>query len=193
LFGQVDNDARRHIEFPGYSEQVRAKFTSKEYALRLGGGLQLMPAQSSWEMSLTEHLLYVGGMQAALEEMGGSGERDLWARMQKSSTSGLLNEVGISVGRRWVVRGVPVALRMQSNWVHDFDGSGSVQASFLGAPASAGWFTSRSARAERDAFRLNGSLEFMLTRRMSLRLGGDFEARRSSTRSSINISIGIEF
>lgn len=192
LFGQVDNDARRHIEFPGYAEQVRAKFTSTEYAMRLGGGLQLMPAQSSWEMSLTEHLLYVGGVQAALQEMG-SGDRDLWARTQKASSAGVLNEVGISVGRRWVVRGVPVALRLQGNWVHDFDGTGAVQAAFVGAPGSAGWFTARGARGERDAIRLNGSLEFSLTQRLSLRVGAEYEARKSSTKSSLNISVGIEF
>ncbi|NBV86993.1 MAG: autotransporter domain-containing protein, partial [Verrucomicrobia bacterium] len=48
VFGLVDNDARRNIEFPGYTARTRAKFDSTEHLLRLGGGYQIMPAQSAW-------------------------------------------------------------------------------------------------------------------------------------------------
>jgi hypothetical protein len=47
IFGNVENDARRTIEFPGYSANALAKFNSDERVLRLGGGLQVMPAQRS--------------------------------------------------------------------------------------------------------------------------------------------------
>ena len=154
-----------------------------------------MPAQSAWEITPTEHLLYVGGMQAALRESGTDalGVNPLGAKVQKAKMGGLLNEVGLTVGRRWVVRTIPVAVRLQTNWLHDFDGSGSVQASFVGAPANAGWFSSRSAGGDRDALKTNLSVEVSLTQRLSLRIGGDYERRRSSTKSSLTISIGMEF
>jgi hypothetical protein len=190
IFGNVENDATRTIEFPGYSANARAKFNSEERVLRLGGGLQVMPAQSSWEMSVTEHILHVSGAQAALTERGGD---VLSARTKKASKGGLLNEVGLTVGRRWVVRGTPVAVRLQTNWLHDFDNSGSIQASFVGAPTSAGWFTARNAGGDRDALRANGSVEIGLTERLSLRIGGEYERRKSSTRATLTISLGMEF
>jgi outer membrane autotransporter protein len=190
IFGNVENDARRTIEFPGYSANARAKFNSEERVLRLGGGLQVMPAQSSWEMSVTEHILHVSGAQAALTERGGD---VLSARTKKASKGGLLNEVGLTVGRRWVVRGTPVAVRLQTNWLHDFDNAGSIQASFVGAPTSAGWFTARNAGGDRDALRANGSVEIGLTERLSLRIGGEYERRKSSTRATLTISLGMEF
>jgi hypothetical protein len=190
LFGNVENHARRRIEFPGYVANSVAKFSSDERVLRLGGGLQVMPAQSSWEMSVTEHILYVGGAQAALTERGGD---VLAARMQSGKKGALLNEVGLTVGRRWVVRGTPVAVRLQSNWLHDFDKAGSIQASFVGAPTSAGWFTARTAGGDRDALRINGSVEIGLTELLSLRIGGEYERRKSSNRASLTISIGMEF
>jgi len=196
IYGRVDNDARRNIELPGYNTRARALFGSDEYTLRIGGGLQIMPAQSDWEITPTEHLLYVGGAQAALEETGAgvlSQGGGLGARLQKSKMSGLLNEVGLTVGRRWVVRGVPVAVRLQANWLHDFDGTGSVQASFVGAPASAGWFTARNASGDRDALKVSTSIEVSLTQRLSLRIGGEYERRKSSTKSSLTISMGMEF
>ena len=200
IIGNVENDARRTIEFPGYGVNSRAKFTSEERVLRLGGGLQVMPAQSSWELSVTEHMLYVDGVQAALAEraednLSGSvnGQSVLAARIKKASKGGLLNEVGMTVGRRWVVRGTPVAVRLQANWLHDFDNSGSIQASFVGAPASAGWFTARSAGGDRDALRANGSIEIGLTERLSLRIGGEYERRKSTNRASLTISLGMEF
>jgi uncharacterized protein with beta-barrel porin domain len=97
------------------------------------------------------------------------------------------------VGRRWVVRNVGVAVRLQSNWLHDFNGNGSVQAAFIGAPNGSGWFTARNATGDRDAFKLNGSLELSLTQRLSLRFSGDYEIRRSSSKGSLTISIGMEF
>jgi uncharacterized protein with beta-barrel porin domain len=190
IFGNVENDARRSIEFPGYAANALAKFNTTERVLRLGGGLQVMPAQSSWEMSLTEHILHVSGAQAALGERGGD---VLSARIKKAGKSGLLNEVGMTVGRRWVVRGLPVAVRLQGNWLHDFDHSGAVQASFVGAPASAGWFSARTAGGDRNALRVNGSVEIGLTESLSLRIGGDYERRRSGNRTSLTISLGIEF
>jgi outer membrane autotransporter protein len=156
----------------------------------LGGGLQVMPAQSSWEMSVTEHILHVSGAQAAFTETGGD---VLAARLKKASKGGLLNEVGMTVGRRWVVRGTPVAVRLQANWLHDFNNSGSIQASFVGAPASAGWFTAHSAGGDRDALRVNSSVEIGLTERLSLRIGGEYERRKSSNRASLTISLGMEF
>jgi autotransporter-associated beta strand protein len=190
IFGNVENDARRTIEFPGYAANSRAKFNSDERVLRLGGGLQVMPAQSSWELSVTEHLLYVTGAQAALTETGGD---VLAARLKKASKGGLLNEVGMTVGRRWVVRGTPVAVRLQANWLHDFDNTGSIQASFVGAPTSAGWFTARNAGGDRNALRVNSSVEIGLTERLSIRIGGDYERRKSSNRASLTISLGMEF
>jgi len=190
IFGKVDNDAKRNIEFPGYTARTRAKFDSSEYLLRLGGGYQIMPAQSMWEITPTEHLLYVGGRQAALTETGGD---VLGARVAKTKNGGMLNEVGLTVGRRWVVRNVGVAVRLQSNWLHDFNGNGSVQAAFIGAPNGSGWFTARNATGDRDAFKLNGSLELSLTQRLSLRFSGDYEIRRSSSKGSLTISIGMEF
>jgi hypothetical protein len=190
IYGNVDNDARRTIEFPGYTTRTRAKFESSEHLLRLGGGYQIMPAQSAWEITPTEHLLYVGGVQAALQETNGG---VLGARVAKAKTGGLLNEVGLTVGRRWVVRNVGVAVRLQSNWLHDFNGNGSIQAAFLGAPAGSGWFTARNATAERDAFKLNGSVELSLTQRLSLRFSGEYEMRRSSNKGTLTISIGMEF
>jgi outer membrane autotransporter protein len=106
---------------------------------------------------------------------------------------GLINEVGLTVGRRWVVRTIPVAVRLKADWVHDFDGTGAVQAAFVGAPVSAGRFTSRSTDGDRDAFKLNASIELSLTQRLSLRIGGEYERRKSSTKSSLTISIGMEF
>ena len=106
---------------------------------------------------------------------------------------GLLNEVGLTVGRRWVVRGTPVAVRLQANWLHDFDGTGSVQASFVGAPVSAGGFTARNASGDRDALKISTTVEVSLTQRLSLRIGGEYERRKSSTKSSLTISIGMEF
>jgi autotransporter-associated beta strand protein len=196
IYGRVDNDARRNIEVPGYTARTRALFGSDEFTLRLGGGIQVMPAQSAWEITPTEHLLYVKGAQAALEETGGgvgSQGGGLGARIQKAKMAGLINEVGLTVGRRWVVRTVPVAVRLKADWVHDFDGSGSVQASFVGAPESAGRFVSRVGARERDAFKLNASVEVSLTQRLSLRIGGEHERRKSSTKSSLTISIGMEF
>jgi uncharacterized protein with beta-barrel porin domain len=99
----------------------------------------------------------------------------------------------MTVGRRWVVRGLPVAVRLQGNWLHDFDHSGAVQASFVGAPASAGWFSARTAGGDRNALRVNGSVEIGLTESLSLRIGGDYERRRSGNRTSLTISLGIEF
>jgi uncharacterized protein with beta-barrel porin domain len=190
IFGDVENDARRTIEVPGYAANHSAKFDSSERVLRLGGGLQVMPAQSSWEMSLTEHILHVSGTQAAFTERS---DNVLSARVAKAKKSGLLNEVGMTVGRRWVVRGMPVAVRLQTNWLHDFDNSGSIQASFVGAPASSGWFSSRSAGGDRNAIRVNGSFEIGLTESLSLRIGGDYERRRSGNRAALTISLGIEF
>jgi outer membrane autotransporter protein len=149
-----------------------------------------MPAQSSWELSLTEHILHVSGTQAAFSERNGD---VLSARLQKAGKSGLLNELGMTVGRRWVVRGMPVAVRLQSNWLHDFDRSGGIQASFVGAPAAAGWFSARTAGGDRNAIRVNGSFEIGLTESLSLRVGGDYERRRSGNRMSLTISLGIEF
>ncbi|MEI6871245.1 MAG: autotransporter domain-containing protein, partial [Verrucomicrobiota bacterium] len=198
IFGLVDNDARRNIEFPGYTARTRAKFDSTEHLLRLGGGYQIMPAQSAWEITPTEHLLYVGGVQAAFKESGtdvtgSSVANSLGARVAKAKNGGMLNEVGLTVGRRWVVRNVGVAVRLQSNWLHDFNGNGSIQAAFLGAPTGSGWFAARSAAAERNAFKLNGSLELSLTQRLSLRFSGEYEMRRHSDKGSLTISIGMEF
>ena len=196
IYGRVDNDARRNIEMPGYTTRTRALFSSDEYTLRIGGGLQVMPAQSAWEITPTEHLLYVGGMQAALEETGGgvlSQGGGLGARVKGAKMSGLLNEVGLTVGRRWVVRGTPVSVRLQANWLHDFDGTGSVQASFVGAPVSAGGFTARNASGDKDALKISTTVEVSLTQRLSLRIGGEYERRKSSTKSSLTISIGMEF
>ena len=117
----------------------------------------------------------------------------LGARVAKTKTGGMLNEVGLTVGRRWVVRHVGVAVRLQSNWLHDFNGNGSVQAAFLGAPAGSGWFTARNATGERDALKLNGSVELSLTQRLSLRFSGEYEMRRSSNKGTLTISIGMEF
>lgn len=155
-----------------------------------------MPAQSVWEITPTEHLLYVSGMQAAFEETGGgvlTQGGGLGARIEGSRMSGLINEVGLTVGRRWVVRGMPVAVRLQANWQHDFDGTGSVKASFVGAPAASGRFTAYSTAGDCDALKLNTSIEVTLSKRMSLRLGGEYERRKSSTKSSVMISIGLEF
>jgi len=196
MYGRIDNDARRNIEVKGYEARPRARFGSDEYTLRLGGGIQIMPAQSTWEITPTEHLLYVGGLQAALSETGGARPNlggDLGARIQKAKTGGLINEVGLTVGRRWVVRTIPVAVRLKGNWIHDFDGTGSVQASFVGAPESAGRFTSRSSGGDRDALKLNVSVEVSLTQRLSLRIGGEHEKRKNSTKSSLTISMGLEF
>ena len=113
--------------------------------------------------------------------------------MAKAKNGGMLNEVGLTVGRRWVVRNVGVAVRLQSNWLHDFNGNGSIQAAFLGAPTGSGWFAARSAAAERNAFKLNGSLELSLTQRLSLRFAGEYEMRRHSDKGSLTISIGMEF
>ena len=155
-----------------------------------------MPAQSAWEITPTEHLLYVGGMQAAFEETGGGVQSQgggLGARLKETKMGGLLNEVGLTVGRRWVVRGTPVAVRLQANWLHDFDGTGSVQASFVGAPVSAGGFTARNASGDKDALKISTTVEVSLTQRLSLRIGGEYERRKSSTKSSLTISIGMEF
>ena len=129
-------------------------------------------------------------MQAALEESGGG---VLGARVKSARRGGFANEDGLTVGRRWVVRGVGVAVRLKSDWVHDFDSSGSVKAAFVGAPSSSGWFSSRAGSAGSDAFKLNGSVEFTLTERVTLRIGSEYELRKGSSKKSLTISVGVEF
>jgi uncharacterized protein with beta-barrel porin domain len=84
-------------------------------------------------------------------------------------------------------------VRLQANWLHDFDGSGNLRASLLAAPAAAGGFLVQSMQPERNAFRFNGSLEFAFTRRISLRLTADREFRKGSVRQYFNVTLGIEF
>jgi autotransporter-associated beta strand protein len=190
IYGHVDNDATRNIEFPGSSASARAQFRSQEYVFRIGGGYQIMPSGSMWELTPTEHLQYVGAMQAGFDERAGG---PLGARLQKGKQAALINEVGMTVGRRWVVARVPVAVRLQGSWLHDFAGDDSVRASLLSASSDAGSFRVLSAGGDKNAFRLNGSLEIAFTQRISLRLTAEREIRRSSSRSYFNVTIGLEF
>jgi uncharacterized protein with beta-barrel porin domain len=190
IYGHVDNDATRNIEFPGSSASARAQFRSQEYVFRIGGGYQIMPSGSMWELTPTEHLQYVGAMQAGFDERAGG---PLGARLQKGKQAALINEVGMTVGRRWVVARVPVAVRLQGSWLHDFVGDDSVRASLLSASSDAGSFRVLSAGGDKNAFRLNGSLEIAFTQRISLRLTAEREIRRSSSRSYFNVTIGLEF
>ena len=190
VYGHVDNDATRNIEFPGSSASPRTQFRSQEYVFRLGGGYQIMPAGSMWEFTPTEHLQYVGAMQAGFEERGGG---PLGARLQKGKQAALINEVGMTVGHRWVVSRVPVAVRLQGSWLHDFAGDDSVRASLMSASSDAGSFRVLSAGGDKNAYRLNGSMEVAFTQRISLRLTAEREFRRSSSRSYFNVTIGLEF
>jgi autotransporter-associated beta strand protein len=190
VYGRAEHEATRNIEFPGYSTQSRSLFGSDEFLLRLGGGLQIMPAESPWEFTPTEHMLYVGAMQAGFVERGGG---PLGARLQKGRQSAVINELGMTVGRRWVVAGVQVAVRLQGSWLHDFAADDSLRASMVGAPVSAGSFRVLSAGGDKDAYRFNGSLEMAFTQRVSLRLTAERELRRSSSRSYFNVTVGLEF
>jgi autotransporter-associated beta strand protein len=190
IYGHVDNDAMRNIEFPGSSASARAQFRSQEYVFRLGGGYQIMPSGSVWELTPTEHLQYVGALQAGFEERAGG---PLAARLQKGKQAALINEVGMTVGRRWVVSRVPVAVRLQGSWLHDFAGDDSLRASLLSASSDAGSFRVLSAGGDKNALRVNGSLEIAFTQRISLRLTAEREIRRSSSRSYFNVTIGLEF
>jgi outer membrane autotransporter protein len=190
IYGRAEHEATRNIEFPGYSTQARSLFGSDEFLLRLGGGYQIMPAESVWEFTPTEHMLYVGALQAGFAERGGG---PLGARIQKGRQAAVINELGMTVGRRWVVAGVQVAVRLQGSWLHDFAAADSLRASMSAAPASAGSFRVLSAGGDKDAYRFNGSLEMAFTQRVSLRLTAERELRRSSSRSYFNVTIGLEF
>jgi hypothetical protein len=149
-----------------------------------------MPSGSVWELTPTEHLQYVGALQAGFEERAGG---PLAARLQKGKQAALINEVGMTVGRRWVVSRVPVAVRLQGSWLHDFAGDDSLRASLLSASSDAGSFRVLSAGGDKNALRVNGSLEIAFTQRISLRLTAEREIRRSSSRSYFNVTIGLEF
>jgi outer membrane autotransporter protein len=190
IYGRAEHEATRNIEFPGYSTRARSLFGSDEFLLRLGGGYQIMPAESVWEFTPTEHMLYVGALQAGFAERGGG---PLGARIQKGRQAAVINELGMTVGRRWVVAGVQVAVRLQGSWLHDFAADDSLRASMSAAPASAGSFRVLSAGGDKDAYRFNGSLEMAFTQRVSLRLTAERELRRSSSRSYFNVTIGLEF
>jgi outer membrane autotransporter protein len=190
MVGRSDNETRRSIQIPSFAADARGRFRTDEFLMRLGGGFQVMPAQSMWEITPTEHLLYVGAFQSGFRETNGG---LLGARLSRGKNVGLLNELGLTVGRRWVVQGVGVAVRIQANWLHDFDGRGNLQASLLAAPSGRGEFLVRSMQPERNAFRFNGALEFAFTRRISLRLTADREYRKGSTRNYFNVTLGLEF
>jgi outer membrane autotransporter protein len=190
MIGRSENEAKRPIRVPTFGADARGSFRTDEFLLRLGGGFQVMPAQSVWEITPTEHLLYVGALQSGFGETTGG---LLGARLGRAKNVGLLNELGLTVGRRWVVQGVGIAVRLQGNWLHDFDGAGNLQASLLAAPSGRGDFLVRSMQPERNAFRFNGSVEFAFTRRISLRLTADREYRKGSVRNYFNVTLGIEF
>jgi autotransporter-associated beta strand protein len=190
MYGRLENDATRSIEVPGFVAQPRTKFGSEEFALRLGGGMQVMPADSRWELTLTEHLLFAGVRQEEVEEAGGG---VLGVHTGVGRSGGFLNELGLTVGRRWTVAERPVTLRLRCNWVHDFDEGATLEASLAGAPAEAGMFEVRTALGDRDRLKWSGSLDVGLTRRVTLRLGGEYETRRGATKGSVSVGLGMEF
>ena len=190
MYGLVDNEAERTIGVPGFGRTAKASFESEEFLLRLGGGLQVMPAESAWEVSVNERISVAGVMQdSILETQGGA----LGVRTTAGRSVGLLNEVGMTVGRRFVVVRTPVLVRFRANWVHDFREGATLQASLLGAPAGAGMFGVESAPGEKDAVRMSGSVDIGLSERVGLRLGAEYELRRGAARGTLSISVGIEF
>jgi uncharacterized protein with beta-barrel porin domain len=84
-------------------------------------------------------------------------------------------------------------LRLRCNWVHDFHEGATLGASLAGAPADAGMFEVRTALGDRDRLRWSGSLDVGLTRRVTLRLGGEYETRRGATKGSVSVGLGVEF
>jgi len=190
MYGLVDNDAERTIGLSGFERKMSAKFESSEFLLRLGGGLQVMPVDSAWEVGVNEHVSLAGVMQDAIEESHGGA---LGVRTKTARSFGIVNEVGLSVGRRFVVMKKPVLVKFRTNWVHDFREGGTLQAGLSGAPSGAGMFDVESARGDRDAVRMNGSVDIGLSERTTLRLGGEYELRRSSRKGTLSISIGVEF
>jgi uncharacterized protein with beta-barrel porin domain len=79
------------------------------------------------------------------------------------------------------------------NWVHDFREGGTLQARFMGAPLGDGTFGVESARGEKDAVRMSGSVDIGLSQRVSLRLGAEYELRRGAPKGTLSISVGVEF
>jgi autotransporter-associated beta strand protein len=190
MCGLVDHEADRTIGVAGFERTAKASFESEEFLLRLGGGFQVMPRDSVWEVSVNEHVSVAGVLQDSISETNAGA---LGVKTSASDSVGILNEVGLSVGRRFVVVKKPVLVRLRMNWVHDFREGGTLQARFMGAPLGDGTFGVESARGEKDAVRMSGSVDIGLSQRVSLRLGAEYELRRGAPKGTLSISVGVEF
>lgn len=167
-YAHANNDTDRTISGIGITEQAKGNFDSDQF----GGRLELGCRYAMKSVTLTPFaaiapttLWQQGYSESSTASTGAPGILGL--TYQSHRVSSFPTFLGLQVdGRFAFADGTTLSPFVRASWLHEFDTTRSITASFINIPG--GSFTAEGASAAANALRLEGGTTLALTERASL-------------------------
>ncbi|MEI6712446.1 MAG: autotransporter-associated beta strand repeat-containing protein [Verrucomicrobiota bacterium] len=189
LFGDVSNEVKRTQNLPTGTVQSRTTIHGNEWMLQAGGGIQLAGTASTWSLMPTVRLAYAGVRQGTLKEQG-AGAYGVDADAIQNGT--VLLKTSLEGSKEWKLRGRPLRLSGNVEWLHDFDvDPRRTGFRWQGAPGSEWGLSSAGGKA--DGVKLGMALELAVTDRRTLRLYGEREFLQRGAQLHLGFSVSVGF
>lgn len=189
MYGATDTRARRTISAPGLTaREGRVTLSGSEWMANLGVA---KPIAASDALTITPSVRVIaqGHAQGAAGEssMGG-----LEVSLAKQRTSTLQHQAGMEIRRKLKLAGLPAAVSLQLDWIHNYSAKGrNLNMALSGDPSAT--YAYKGSDAGADSIHIGGAFEAALSQRVTLRLGGEYQSQTGLSTVRGTASIGYQF
>jgi outer membrane autotransporter protein len=182
MWGIADTTMRRVMG----TEQVSARFDSREWMAQVGVGMDVAGGAGGWSVIPSLRVIGSGYMAPEVKEAGGDGS----ARIGAMSESTVMTKAGIEVSKSAKVKEIPLRFSASVDYVRDFSADPRRASSRLNGATDVVW-DSMSARRKENGVKVGAAVEARLSPSKSVRLYGEQEmgARDNVTRYGVSFSI----
>jgi outer membrane autotransporter protein len=182
MWGIADTTMRRVMG----TEQVSARFDSREWLAQVGVGMDVAGGAGGWSVIPSVRVIGSGYMAPQVKESGGEGA----ARVGAMSESTVMTKAGIEVSKSGKVKEIPLRFSATVDYVRDFSADPRRATSRLNGATDVVW-DSMSARRKENGVKVGAAVEARLSASKSVRLYGEQEmgARDNVTRYGVSFSI----
>jgi uncharacterized protein with beta-barrel porin domain len=190
LFGSTDSVVRRNVTGLTLTapQQSHLTLSGNEWVANLGVAAPV---------KATESLVITPSLRGIVQGQNlGSGQENSMNGLEvstgKQSTTTVQHQAGVELRQKLAIAGKPAAASLSVDWLHNYNAKGRGMNMALGSDPNAN-FSYKGSDAGADAFHVGAALETVLSRRVSLRLSGDYQTQSKFSTARGMLTVGYQF
>ena len=188
IYGSADNKSRRNDGL----DDLEGKFSSRDFQAGVGVAVNVLPAESHWEVTPIARVKYINYSQEAFEEtsLNGTG---VPVSVDKIKEDKFISKVGLRLGyKAEVSRSVTLSTDGGAYWVHDYKTDGKA-ANLQLAGVNGSNFSADGLKQEADTASFNLGVQATFADEVTLRVSAQHDMGSHSKQSTGLVSVGVSF